>query len=1231
VDRQLPHSTATFCSSSAEQGEHSGERERRTRAEGLLGTVLADRFELRRLLGMGSYGEVYQVHDRLSPSWPLAVKLLRHSSAHALYRFKREFRALAEVTHPNLAKLHELFLDGTSAFFTMELVDGVDFLSYVRPGGVLSPERLVRTLEGLCEGVLALHARGRLHRDLKPSNVLVDKSGHVVIVDFGLATLFEGHDAAGSEHGFAGTAQYAAPEQLALGKVGPESDCYAVGTMLYEALSGSLPWEGPFSRLVEEKSLPVRALPELPEELRALGEVCMELLRADAAERTELGAVRAQLGRASRPPPAQPKHRFLGRAQQLADLERIFQSVESGAAAVALVLAPSGLGKTTLVEEFLESLRSEHRALVLRGRCYVNEELPYRAVDGGIDALSHYLCSLPPTRTAALLPRDATSLASLFPVLSRVEAIASAPPIRSAPDDRASLRERAGAALRELLTRLSDRMPLVLFIDDIQWDDPDSAWLLSVILSEPESPALLLLATCRNDARAHSKILHALEGGGRPTRLVHEIELPPLTRQETLALALSACSDAHADLSTAERIAVESGGHPLFTLELARFLQGRDAQGSPELSLDAAIRGRSRDLSPAALRLLQIVCVAGHPLKYGVAAAAGACEAAALHELVTRKLVSSSGSAADATLEVYHDRVREALLPEMQREHVRALHAALADALASEREPRFDSIVEHYLAAGRAEQAARHALSAADQAAAVLAFHRVPALLTLAMNAAAAGERGALGVRLAESYALVGRAAEAARAYQEAAKTESDPAQRWELSCMAMWQALQAEQYDQGNALLRELDAPFGLRGVRPTQLRVLGSALRYLWSRIWGLPKLQARGARQTHPSDPQRLRLAFRASTGLIGHDAGHSAHLAVVTFGLAAKLGETGIYAAFLSMHAVSSSLRTGRRSARSERLLREAKTLAEAQSDVGARLLVASSQTTYHLCVGDYERAERELLALVDLPLPATPLGSYLRASIEDMQLSVLFWLGRLTRARVFAGRAIGAARERSNHQAELGLRAQAAFRLLADDDAETAWNEWSLASQHYPMFRTVRGVTAGVLIALYAGRTDRAERALAHAWRASLNWDVYVAPGRSLYVWWWGCVAAARLAAGETARGLRLRLTLAIWLLGTRPLPFFEPFAQCLRAQRAFLRGETARGVEYLERARAVLAQRGLRLMAASASCALAALHPDARLRQEHAAYAREVFEAEKVSHPEKWMRAFLPGLPAPRT
>lgn len=1203
----------------------SGESDRRLRAGRRVDTLLLSRFELLELLGVGAFGEVYRARDRENPNTPLALKLLGRRNAQALYQFKREFRALSAWSHPNLVTLYDLFLDGDLAFFTMELVPGVDFLRYVRPGGVLDEQRLVQALDALHQGVSALHAHGYVHRDLKPSNVLIEPNGRVAIVDLGLATLYGQSETQGSEIGFTGTVHYAAPEQLALDQVGPEADWYAVGTMLYEALTGSLPYDAPFAEIYAAKRALPPALPAASGALEALSAACLALLAPDQSARAGAAALRNALGLSDARPAESRDTELVGRREELETLRQIFTQVEHGQPAVALVEGSSGLGKTSLVESFLDELRTNHQAVVLRGRCYVNEEVTYQAVDGNIDALSHHLRGLPQAQVAALLPRDVRSLARLFPVLNRVDAIAVAPPVRSL-EDKTSLRERACAALRELLARLSDRLPTVLFIDDVQWDDADSAWLLSTLLAAPEPPAMLLVMTCRSEERRHSHLLRELSADPATARLLRPIQLPALSRTETLELVGRALPAAASDPALIERVALESAGHPLFALELLRFAEreGSPQRAAGQVSLDDALRSRAQQVSPSARRLLEVACVAGRPLEAQVALAAAECEQEAWRELVLRRLVTASGPHASSTLSVVHDRVREAVLAALSPERVRALHLALARAL-TQHAPRFELIVEHYLAAEQRAEAARYALRAADQATQVLAFHRVPALLQLAVEAALPEERGALSWRLGEAYALIGRGVDAAQAYQEAAKQSADAEQRWELNSFAMWQAFHAKDFARGDELLAQLDVAHGGRRIRPSVWRVIEIALYALTWHLLGHPKL-ANARTDPKACDTKRLRLAFRASMGLVGTRTMSAFYYATWTMRLAARLGDTAMYASMLGLFVASKGLRSGKPSLREERSLEYAAELAQ-KSDVGARTFVATGRTAYAFSTAQNTRAEREFWPLADAEFPPTPLGTFLHSTLlYSMGPPLLFMSGRLTRAQQFAARAIARAHEGGDAYVEHGLRALLAYRHLAQDEADLAWSDWTRTRALYPEHDALRTTTYGIVLALYAGRLEDAELVLAESRRWLFHWEAYIETGRANYVSWWGAVAAARLARGERSLRLRLRFWFARLLLALSTPPLFMPALCCLRAASAFMRGQRARGVQQLVTAQAAYEAQGVRMFAAAASHALARLHHDGDQRKLYADKAFAVFDAEKIKRPDRWVRALIPGL-----
>ena len=246
-----------------------------------------DRFAVTRRIGQGAMGVVYEVHDHLR-QMPVALKTVRSGDPNALYRFKREFRSLSNITHRNLATLYELFADATPWFFTMELVNGVTFLEYVRPSGSAAYQRLSAALTELVTGLSALHSCKKLHRDVKPSNVLVQADGRVVVLDFGLVMdLDAGSLGTFTERDWFGTLAYMAPEQVTGDVLTAAADWYGVGGLLFQALTGNLPFTGDpqailGAKLAGDGPSPRELNPETPE---ALDRLCTLLLRRDPEER----------------------------------------------------------------------------------------------------------------------------------------------------------------------------------------------------------------------------------------------------------------------------------------------------------------------------------------------------------------------------------------------------------------------------------------------------------------------------------------------------------------------------------------------------------------------------------------------------------------------------------------------------------------------------------------------------------------------------------------------------------------------------------------------------------------------------------------------------------------------------------------------------------------------------------------------------------------------------------
>ena len=297
-------------------------------------------------------GVVYRAFD-MARGQDVALKTLPDLDPNQVYWLKSEFRALADVRHRNLVELHELQVTDTACFFTMELIDGIDFVTFVRErtgalsgagegdaGSALLDDLLLQ----LVQGIEALHQAGKLHRDIKPSNVLVTPEGRAAILDFGLALPVERALDPAQRGILAGTPAYMPPEQAIGDPVSPKSDWYAVGIMLFEALAGGLPFTGRFIDTVHAKRTgapDVRTRnPNVPPRL---AELISALLDPDPARRPDARRIHAALNDSARVALAEGRDPFVGRAPELASLRDAFDEARTSTV-VMHVQGESGIG-----------------------------------------------------------------------------------------------------------------------------------------------------------------------------------------------------------------------------------------------------------------------------------------------------------------------------------------------------------------------------------------------------------------------------------------------------------------------------------------------------------------------------------------------------------------------------------------------------------------------------------------------------------------------------------------------------------------------------------------------------------------------------------------------------------------------------------------------------------------------------------------------------------------------
>jgi hypothetical protein len=633
------------------------------------------------------------------------------------------------------------------------------------------------------------------------------------------------------------------------------SDWYAYGVMLYEALTGYLPFEGTLYEIMRAK-LEHEPPPLDPAHVSPrLATLCTALLSRDPAARPKGPEILAQLtaadtsGETTIEQTLQTETEshsrsgaaFFGREAELAQLSNALRDAETGSSVVLHVRGLSGSGKSSLIEEFLGRLEArrgglgQFSTLVLRSRCYEREALPFKALDGVIDALCRHLSQLDDIEVSNLVPGDVAALAQLFPVLERLRAVQRLMSSRAGAGAVQS-RQRAEAALRELFRRLAGRQPVVVWIDDLQWGDLDSAGILSSWFQQGADQPLLFVLSYRSDEVSTSPCLQTLLSPAAPSG-ARILDVTSLSAQDVAALCWSKLG-AHTRERDAlvSRIVREAQGSPFLAAQLATLTEAKLRQGPVEENTISVARliGQTADLlSTEARLLLRVLAVAGRPIAPKLAFRAAGIRHGGrelVHTLRGLQLVRTREVAGDRWLETYHDRVRESVQRQLEANESQRLHANLLRALEFSGSADPDWLHQHALGAGERDAAYRYGRAAAERAMTTLAFARAAELFTrcLELSDAPPEERGKLLQRLAAAHDYCGHGSRAADAYLEAVhlakNEESAPLLR-----LATAHLLSSGRFAEGEVLLARLLDTLGQRVPQSTW----GLLLALIWERV--------------------------------------------------------------------------------------------------------------------------------------------------------------------------------------------------------------------------------------------------------------------------------------------------------------------------------------------------------------------------------------------------------------
>jgi predicted ATPase len=732
-----------------------------------VGALLDGRYRLLEQLGQGGAGVIYKAEDE-QLSRIVALKVLSGDgsgmAADKLERFRSEARSVARLNHPNIVTLYDYAEQEAQPFLVLEYVPGQDLWeldnSYA-PNLIPFTESLP-IIDGILAALEYSHAHQVIHRDLKPENVMITPEGQIKVMDFGLARI-QGQSRLTQEGLVAGTASYLAPE-LALGESGDHRvDLYALGVMMYELLTGRLPFSGddPLTIISQHIHAPVvppqRYNPNISDELQA---IILKLMAKQANERyanatevrRDLAPILADyqddsetdqtdvtsalslepstthqaiLDRISR-------GKMIGREVELAELKRRWDLVrrgEPGLEPVLFISGESGIGKTRLLRE-LQVYAGLRDGYVLRAAAReADAGTPYALMAG---ALRNYINE----QQAAALRRQAPGfiageLVKLAPQLT--EKLGYLPPNPSlGPEaERARLLEQVS----KFILNMAQERPTLLLLDDLHFADPGSLDIIETLAHNAMGEPLLIAGAYRDVAVGYSNPINHHIAAMAATHLAHRLQLRRLP-ETAVRQMLEALLGDPVNQEFAHTIYDITEGNPLFVEEVIKSLaldgqitlrEGHwEQRTSGHLNVPGSVKsvlgGRIRRIKKATLELLQLAATIGRNFSldllagaspYGEEIIEAAFEEAFLYQLIEVSKIVDTADQTHAGINVYyqfeHAFIRETLYEELRPLRRRQLHrrvAAAMEKLAAGQTIENPAVLAHHFIAGALDEKA---------------------------------------------------------------------------------------------------------------------------------------------------------------------------------------------------------------------------------------------------------------------------------------------------------------------------------------------------------------------------------------------------------------------------------------------------------------------------------------------------------------------------------------------
>ncbi len=777
-----------------------------------------------------------------------ALKILDRSvadSTEALISFRREAALLASVNHPGLTRVHEVGVTDGRPYLVMDLVDGVS-LADVLAAGAMAADRVIALGLDIVDPLAAVHGKGLVHRDLKPPNIMVLADGEARLIDFGLT-------ARGGERESptaVGTLAYSAPEQSGMLKrpVDNRSDLYSLGVILFEALAGQLPF--PTADVGELlRAHAVTTAPDLAELVpgvpRELADVVATLLAKDPDDRYQTGEALAADLRVLAGPDTRPVITTTdsdlgaasGRTTELQRLSDRWNAAAAGRGGVCVIRGAGGTGKSRLTGEVADQARQTGQT-VLRAKAASDDPVPFAPLRAAIEDYLHAVGRMPVKErwrqrslirtacagwSAAMLSRlapgleailngqnDLTAKARLKNRTGRETGTDTGGPAPSAADagspEGAEGQNQFAAAVAGFLAGLArESGGLMLVLDDVQWLDPGSRRVLSHLSGELAQAPLLVLVTARDDEQSKLGADEFVASMGVTVDV--DLTLGPLDEAGVADQIQVMMPGLSIDARLVTLLHVRSNGNPFVIQEYLRAVvdagllrpywgswqldeQGLDALELPQDAVGLVL-ARVQGLGPEVRELLTIAAAAGSRFEADLLTAVTGAEL----DVVLQGLVEAAGRALIEPREsgqfaFLHDRIREALLADLDPAATAALHLRIAEALDAMPAPderlradRIYAVAHHYMRSDPAVAADRAFATCWAAGRLALESHAPGEAVDFLEYAAGVGTKNPSGflLLLGTAFQHAGRLVEARERLEQALKVETTLTRRAEI------------------------------------------------------------------------------------------------------------------------------------------------------------------------------------------------------------------------------------------------------------------------------------------------------------------------------------------------------------------------------------------------------------------------------------------------------------------